>query len=919
LTVLEYDIESEGFTESSTVNSRNPLYSLSYGEQSPKRKQGEKVMKSKHWLVLPALGLTVTLTLALLLVLGMQTKSVAAAPAAELHVCPAGPPTCDYATVQEAVDAANDGDVIKAATGDYTDVNNHGGLAQVVYINKTVTIQGGYTVGDWDTPDPVANPTTLDAQGQGRVVYITGDISPTLEGLRITGGDSTGLLGYCGWWDCYDTGGGIHVITATATISGCHVYSNRSPNYGGGLYLHQSPSTLTGNTISDNATDDFGGGLYLDHSIATLTSNTISDNTAGDWGGGAQLNNSDATLIGNTVVNNTSGGHGGGLFVYVSQHPKLIGNTISGNASSRWGGGLYLNNAHAEVRENTIANNTSSWEGGGVLMMFSRAILSDNVITNNSADDKGGGIYIRECEDATLARNTIQNNTAQAHGGGLHVFMSTVTLDNNVVTDNRTYQNGAGVYIEGATVHARHTTLARNYGGDGSGVHVTEHNDWIHQTHYYSNVDLIDTILVAHNRGIVVTVDNTATLEGTLWGSGAWANTTDWSGAGTINTGTINLWDDPDFVDPDNGDYHIGPASAAVDTGVNSGLLDDIDGDPRPANIGYDLGADERPGAVLRVEKRAWQPVVNLGQVLTYTIRIVNITAEAATSVILTDTLPLQQRPLAATPTQGNCNLGNGWGALTTCNLGDIGAGGSAEITLTAEVTSTQPGPFPFTMRNIVQVRGDNAVAEAFEDVRLHNCYVRINGTPPDYSHPQTAIDAAGDGDRLWIAGLCLGTQEKDGFRQVAYLDKNLTLRGGYSTDFSTWDPATQPTILDATGEGRVAFITGTTSSSLEWLVITGGDSTPGGSYEENAGGGVAIISATATISSCQVYSNTAENGGGLYLEDGSTATMTGNTIFTNTAAFEGGGLYLDDGSTVTLVGNSVSNNIAWSGGGAVR
>ena len=62
--------------------------------------------------------------------------------ASSYTVCPAGPPTCDYGAVQSAVDAASAGDVIKVAQGTYTGVNNRGGLAQVVYIDKSVTIQG---------------------------------------------------------------------------------------------------------------------------------------------------------------------------------------------------------------------------------------------------------------------------------------------------------------------------------------------------------------------------------------------------------------------------------------------------------------------------------------------------------------------------------------------------------------------------------------------------------------------------------------------------------------------------------------------------------------------------------------------------------------------------------------------------------
>ena len=103
-------------------------------------------------------------------------------PVTELRVCPSG---CTYTSIQAAVDDANDGDLIKVSTGVYTGVNNYGGLSQMVYISKTVVIRGGYTAAFTDPPDPKANPTTLDAQGQGRVLFITGMVSPTVEGLRV--------------------------------------------------------------------------------------------------------------------------------------------------------------------------------------------------------------------------------------------------------------------------------------------------------------------------------------------------------------------------------------------------------------------------------------------------------------------------------------------------------------------------------------------------------------------------------------------------------------------------------------------------------------------------------------------------------------------------------------------------------------
>lgn len=50
---------------------------------------------------------------------------------------------------------------------------------------------------------------------------------------------------------------------------------------------------------------------------------------------------------------------------------------------------------------------------------------------------------------------------------------------------------------------------------------------------------------------------------------------------------------DPLFTNPAALNYHIGPGSAAIDTASNAGVTADIDGDLRPMNAGYDIGADE--------------------------------------------------------------------------------------------------------------------------------------------------------------------------------------------------------------------------------------------------------------------------------------------------------------------------------------
>jgi hypothetical protein len=237
---------------------------------------------------------------------------------------------------------------------------------------------------------------------------------------------------------------------------------------------------------------------------------------------------------------------------------------------------------------------------------------------------------------ATFIGNTISGNSARYDGGGV---CGGETLVNNIIADNQAGDRGAGLYV-GESAQLLHNTIARNRGGDGSGVYVPAN---------YSVV-LTNTILVSHTVGIRVRDGGSATLEATMWGTGIWANETDWAGDGTIITGTVNLWGNPAFVDPGAGDYHLESGSAATDTGVQAGVSDDIDDEPRPIGPGYDMGADE---AGVVVSKEAIPNPVQPGAPLTYTLLVTNVAhidLHATIADILPDhvttTLPLVWTPV---------------------------------------------------------------------------------------------------------------------------------------------------------------------------------------------------------------------------------------------------------------------------------
>jgi parallel beta-helix repeat protein len=348
--------------------------------------------------------------------------------------------------------------------------------------------------------------------------------------------------------------------------------------------------TLDGLRLTNGSTTDQGGGLHTAlGSKTTLNECHIYSNTAGTHGGGAYFRG-DATLTGNSIYSNTAGGNGGGVILVHNADTTLTGNQIHDN-SAYWGGGVQTYVSNATLANNDIYSNTAEVSGGGANINEAdgnQVTLVINRVYSNAAK-YGGGVIVGNCS-VTMSGNLVTDNRAE-QGGGAWFASSDGVLVNNIVVENQaTSGNGAaGLFVAGSDVRMVHTTIARNTGGRVGGVLVT---NFAAET---STVGMTNTILVSHTVGILVDSGHSAAAEATLWGDGPWSNGTDWSGVGTITTGTVNIRGNPAFLAADAGDYHILPGSAAVGVGVDAGVTDDIDDDPRPAPVGTspDIGADE--------------------------------------------------------------------------------------------------------------------------------------------------------------------------------------------------------------------------------------------------------------------------------------------------------------------------------------
>jgi uncharacterized repeat protein (TIGR01451 family) len=458
-------------------------------------------MNARSFTITVTVGL-LGLVLALLLLL---TGSPAHAHSSRWFVCPDGPPVCDFEVVQEAVDAASEGDIIMVATGDYSDVNNYAGLAQVVYISKTVTIRGGYTTDFAEPPDPVANPTSLHAHSQGRVLYVTGNISPTIEGLDLTGGVS-------------ESGGGIHNEGAL-TLRNCTIHDNHaasesallSPRRGGGIY-NEGALTLQDCIIHSNYAyggsygyggSGVGGGIYNGISgIVTIQDTTLRENSASGGGG----------LSGGSGI-------GGGIHsegVLVIQHSELGSNAASGGdgvfSGAGWGvgGGIDISaSGSVLIEDSTLSENSThggsgsdTAEAGGAIggsianegtLVIRRSVLSGNEAWGGPpwglgeipGNAYGGAIDISASGSAVIEDSTLSENSA--HGGpgettewagwgsgGSIANEGTLVIRRSLLSGNEAWDGDGGgrggAILNYGTLTMENSTLSGNWAEQGGGL-----------------------------------------------------------------------------------------------------------------------------------------------------------------------------------------------------------------------------------------------------------------------------------------------------------------------------------------------------------------------------------------------------------------------------------------------------------------
>jgi len=269
----------------------------------------------------------------------------------------------DYATIQQAIDASNDGDVVIVETGTYSENVNFSG--------KNIVLSST----DPEDPEIVAA-TIIDGQGKGSVVvFENGETAEAvLAGFTITGGYGTKdttmpEVNYLYW------GAGICCLNASPTIK-CNVITGNN-----------GPFEMQGDD-PEQWSLCYAGGIGCMQSNAIITQNIIKDNSA-YAGGGVMAYMGDPKIINNLIYDNSAAIGGGVILLYAGQ---LINNTIVGN--------------------NLSLPQSDTGEGGGNVYAASHVEIGQCLIVNNIICNakSGGGIFSDSPEGISIAFNDVWNN-----------------------------------------------------------------------------------------------------------------------------------------------------------------------------------------------------------------------------------------------------------------------------------------------------------------------------------------------------------------------------------------------------------------------------------------------------------------------------------------------------------------------------
>jgi len=242
-----------------------------------------------------------------------------------LATAPAEPATIrvpgDFQVIQEALDAAKDGDLVVVAEGSYSGEGN----MNLDFSGKRIRLRS----------ESGSESTVIDCGflGPGVRFHTGEDYRTSINGFTIRNGSA----GY---------GAGISLEGASPRITDCRFTGCVAEHDGGGLDCRAGSDPLITRCRASGNEAGFGGGIACYRSDPVIDRCLFEDNTAHSFGGGIYLYYSES-LVSSCVVKGNSASSGAGIRCSAYGSPLILNCTVIDNEASVSGGGVHGSSASA--------------------------------------------------------------------------------------------------------------------------------------------------------------------------------------------------------------------------------------------------------------------------------------------------------------------------------------------------------------------------------------------------------------------------------------------------------------------------------------------------------------------------------------------------------------------------------------------
>jgi len=297
----------------------------------------------------------------------------------------------DFPTIQEAINAVENGDVVELTDGTYTGEGNR----DVEFLGKPVTLcsQSGNAAAciidcDGSETDPHRGFHLRDHEEPETVIR-----------------DLTVMRG----WDA-DQGGAVWLQAASPTIIGC-VFNSCYAYYGGGIYLGDGASP---HVIECHITENLGGfgaGIFLLASASPVFEGcTIRSNEVLYEGGGVACRESATPEFRDCLFEQNAAPYRAGAIIIddYCDPVAVTGCTFLTNASARGGAAVCCGVATGTFKNCTFRSNIGSTDGAAFYISCSGTAVVENCII--AASTSGEAIFCNSAGSAEVACTDIYGN-----------------------------------------------------------------------------------------------------------------------------------------------------------------------------------------------------------------------------------------------------------------------------------------------------------------------------------------------------------------------------------------------------------------------------------------------------------------------------------------------------------------------------